>query len=126
MYFLDLTVLSKQLLPPHWRSVEKVAFFTAILTPFAWVLNSFKMVRKETKNKLNLSSQVMVIEQHVRNITNLPYGIEVIDSTRPGTFLVRIPVAGMTHEENVKIFLNKTIPSGRNYRLVFYREPNNQ
>ncbi len=133
MYFVDINILIKQILPPSWRYVKvpdgdggfedketgKFFFIKAILKPFDSLLSEFKDFRKSTKSKINLTPQVMVMEHHIKNITSLDYGVYISD-VAIGHFKVNVPDTAIAHENEILIFLNNITPIGRRYELNFY------
>lgn len=119
MYFLDINILAKQLLPPTWRTSKKLQFFTTVLIPFNHILSDFKIFRKETKSRVNLSSQVIIIEEHVKNITGIKSGVDIIDGEQKNEFILKLPAAGMLYEKKIRLFLKKKVPTGITYELIF-------
>ncbi len=125
MYFLDLYRVILQIFPPNWRFKEdgtdspKVDFLHVILTPFKHLLNDFEIFRNESELNINLTAQVMVVENHIRNITGESYGVYVAD-TAINQFSVNVPATSTNKENEIRQFLNKVIPLGRNYTINFY------
>ena len=97
----------------------KVVFLKAILKPFKLLLNDVNEFRIKTKRDINLSPQTIVIENHIRNLTGLIYGISISDGV-VNNFVINIPISGQTEETKITAFLNKIVPVGRNYSLNFY------
>lgn len=133
MYFLDLKVLALQLLPPCWRTSKQtvgstttekhsgqVNYLKAVLAPFKLLLQDFNAFIKGAKSKVNLSAQVVVIEYHIEQLTGIRYGIFVSDGAVPNHFSVNLPIAAQTKEKQITQFLQKTVPAGRNYQLIYY------
>ena len=120
MYFLNLDILILQLFPVHWRNVTgKVAFLKVVLTPFKQLLNDFNLFRKSQKTDINLSAQVIVIENYIETVLGVRYGVFIREDT-PGHFLLNIPEFGRTEEKEIKQFLNKVLPLGRKYQIIYY------
>ena len=120
MYFLNLDILVLQLFPVHWRRVKgKVAFLKVILRPFKQLLNDFNFFRKSQKTNINLSAQVIVIENYIEMILKIRYGVFIRETT-PGRFLLNVPEVGRIKEKQIKQFLNKILPLGRSYQIVYY------
>ena len=133
MYFLDLNILALQLLPPCWRTSKQTAgntttekhsgqlnYLKAVLAPFALLLEDFNAFRKGAKSKVNLSAQTMVIEHHIEQLTEMSYDIFVTDGTVPNHFSVNLPIVAQTKEKQIIQFLQKTVPAGRNYQIIYY------
>ncbi len=133
MYFFDIDIFIKQLLPPHWRYVKtpdgeggfedkeqgKFYFLKAVMSPIKSLLNDFKLFRASSKAKVNLNAQVMVIEHHVKTITGAIYGVYVTDHL-DNQFKVNVPVAHIAHSDAINSFLKKVTPLGRKYTINFY------
>ncbi len=129
MFYLNLDILIKQLLPPNWRSSVvggfvvdsgKVNYLKSILTPFKLLLNDIKEFRLSTQTKINLTAEVIVVENHLKNLSGVQLGVYLSDSVQSNIFVVNIPVAGQPNENEIKSFLSKIIPAGRKYTLNFY------
>ena len=133
MYFLDLNILAKQLLPPSWRVIREtvgavttekdsgqMSFLKVALKPFKVLLLDFNTFRQEAKSKVNLSAQTMVIEHHIEQLTSIRYGVFVSDEDAPNRFSVNVPTNGQTKEQEIRQFLRKVVPAGRSYQLIFY------
>ncbi len=133
MYFLDLNILAKQLLPPNWR-INRTQISTAIikrdsgyfnylqaiLKPFEAILNDFKAFGKEIKTNVNLSAQTIVVENHIEELTGIRIGISVSDGSESSSFSINIPIAGQSHQREIIQFLQKIVPMGRKCELIFY------
>ncbi len=133
MYFLDLNILALQLLPPSWRVIKQTVgsttlerdsgqmnYLKALLKPVKLLLQDFNAFRKAAKSKVNLSAQTMAIEHHIEQLTGIRYGIFLLDDPAPNHFSVNVPVAGQTKEKEITQFLQKIVPAGRKYQLIFY------
>ncbi len=133
MYFLDIEILIKQLLPPSWRMIKETVgtvtierdsgqmnYLKATLKPFKLLLQDFHAFRKQAKSKVNLSAQVVVIEHHIEQLTGIRYGIFVSNEAAPNHFSVNVPIAGQTKEKEIIQFLQKVVPAGRKHQLIFY------
>lgn len=120
-------------MPPHWRDVKvddgeggyidkptgKFYFLKAITKPFQAIFEDFKEFRKETNSKINLNAQVGIIEQHIKKITGAVYGVYVSDHLY-NQFIVNIPIAYISHKDEIVSFLTKVTPLGRRFNLNFY------
>ena len=133
MFFLDFNMLILQILPPHWRHVRqntgtsidliysaKFLFLKTVATPFKFILNALIEFRISSYKKVNLTAQSIVIENHVRGITGLLYGVYIVDSITPGHFELNVPVGSMNHQNEITQFLQKVVPAGRIYSINFY------
>lgn len=126
MYFLDIKVLIKQILPPNWRRNQlnensgKVEFLNSISEPFKQLLNDFQIFRKDAKSRINLTAQPVVIENHIRTITGLSYGVFVSDTGQTNYFSVNVPISAQGFENDIKQFLARVTPIGRKHTLNFY------
>lgn len=126
MYFLDINILIKQILPPNWRRNQlndnsgKVEFLNSISEPFKQLLNDFQIFRKDAKSRINLTAQPVVIENHIRTITGLSYGVFVSDTGQTNYFSVNVPISAQGFENDIKQFLGRVTPIGRKHTLNFY------
>ena len=133
MYFLDLDILIKQLLPPWWRIIRKQTptgiietdsgetyFLKSVVAPFKLILQDFYQFQNLTKQNINLSGQTMVIEHHIEQLTGIRYGIFILDEPQVNHFSVNVPVSGQSKEKQINQFLQKIVPIGRRYQLKFY------
>ncbi len=129
MYFLNLDILVKQLFPPNWRTSMvggslidsgKVNYLKSILAPFKLLLNDIIDFYQTTQTKINLTAEVIVVENHLKTLSGVQLGVYLSDSAQPNIFFVNIPVIGQINENKIKSFLNKVVPAGRIYTLNFY------
>ena len=119
MFFLDTTILAKQLLPPNWRDA-RFLFIITLLAPFKRVMNDFTVFRKQTRLESNLSAQTIVVEYKIKQLTGLNYGVFISQTNTVNEFRVNIPVSAIGQKAKISFFLKKTIPAGRKYDLIFY------
>lgn len=119
MSMLDVNLLAKQLLPPNWR-VFKWSYVLALLAPLKSINSEFEQFKSDTLMRVNLTAQTIVVEHHIRNITGLTYGVFINQTLIINQFVVNVPIGSIGHQNEIKIFLNKVIPAGRNYTLIFY------
>lgn len=130
MFFLDFHILILQILPPSWRFYYsdgnppvisgKVLFLRAVLAPFKHLLNELNLFRSQSKTKINLTAQTIVIVNHVRSITGLLYGVYIVDLQQANQFELNLPISAQNKEYEIRQFLNKVLPAGRLYTLNFY------
>jgi len=133
MYFLNLDILIKQLLPPNWRYVRtsnnnnvfvydsgKTKFLKALLKPFKLLLNDFHFFRTNIKTKINLTAETIIVENHLKIITGISYGISLPDGILSGQFSVLIPAIVSNKEPEIKSFLEQIVPAGCKYQIIFY------
>ena len=129
MYTISIDSLIKQIMPPNWRHKKNIStlaesgqykFLKTVCKPFKSILNDFKLFRKETELKINLSPETIVIENHLMEITGVRTGIFLIEVAADNNFSVNIPLAGQPKENEVKQFLNRIVPIGRKFTLIFY------
>ncbi len=133
MYFLDLNILAKQLLPPNWRVIKETDgisaaekdsgefnYLKSVLIPFKLLLDDFHAFRKQVVKNINLTSQTIIIEDHIKKITGISYGIFIQDGNQINYFKVNVPLLGQSKEKEIIQFLRKIVPAGRKYELLFY------
>ncbi len=133
MYFLDLTILARQLLPPSWRNIKttigtittekdsgQMNYLKTLLLPFKILLNDFHAFRKQVVKNINLTAQTLVIENHIKEITGISYGIFIQDGNQVNHFTVNVPLSVQAKEKDILQFLRNIVPAGRNYELLFY------
>ncbi len=127
MFFLNPDILIKQIIPPNWRYVPnsvnesgKYLFLKSISKPFNWILNSLIEFRSNTKTKINLTAEVIILENKLKEITGLTYGIYISDTITANIFEVHIPISAQIYRIEIQEFLNKVIPTGRIYSIIYY------
>ncbi len=95
MYLIDRDIFITQILPPHWRKdLWRIHLIRALLTPLFLVINELEKYRAKTFVKVNLSCQVIVLEQHLNRVLqyDLNY-ISISDSSTHNEFVVNIPTS---------------------------------
>lgn len=68
----------RQLLPPHKRQTNRIAFLVSLAAPLQSLFDSFYMYRDDSRMMFNVNSQVMVLEGYLRKKYNDPIGIKVL------------------------------------------------
>lgn len=119
MYFFNVNILIKQLLPPTWR-VARYKFIKSLSKPLEDIKQSFDTFRFQSYAKVNLSAQHAIIENHIVTITGVVYGVYVADGVLANTFSVNVPTAGQPFSNQINQFLTKVTPKGRAFTLNFY------
>ena len=122
MNFFDFDVLIKQILPPQWRVAGRMAYVKSILIPLISVKNLFDIFRKEIKNEINLSSQILTIESEIQRIIKAEFGVFISEELRSITIHIPRGNNNKNKEKKTKInnFIKKILPIGRKYILEFY------
>lgn len=132
MFFLDFHILLLQIMPPHWRfkrfnngsfiqlnPTGKFLFLKSVTEPFKYILNQIQSFRFESRTKINLTGQTIVVENHIREITGEIYGVYIADG-QVNQFELYVPSSASSFEPEIIQFLNKVIPAGRIYTINFY------
>lgn len=63
---VDFKNLACQLLPPHKRHINRLNWLSALLFPLDERWTAFRAWRTETRMKVNLNSQTLVLESYLR------------------------------------------------------------
>ena len=122
MNFFDFGILIKQILPPQWRVTGRIAYVKLILAPLILTKGLFDIFRKEIKNEINLSSQILTIESEIQRITEVEFGVFISEGSRNMTIHIPTGNNNKNKEKKTKInnFIKKILPIGRKYILEFY------
>ena len=107
------------MLPPNWRGA-KLSFAIALLAPLFNLLEDFQQFRTSAELRVNLSAQTIVIEHHIRAITGLNYGVYITQTSIVNQFKVNVPIGSINYRHEIALFLNKIIPAGKDYEILFY------
>ena len=129
MYLINLDILIKQYIPPNWRWKTNTSvltesgqfrFLQTIFKPFKTTLTDFKVFRKQSTTKINLTPETMIVENHLAVITGVGYGISITDDTALNNFIVNVPNSALSFENEIKQFMNRITPLGRKFTINFY------
>jgi len=69
--------LIRQLLPPHKRQPNRMAFLRGLIAPLQSLFDSFNAYRNDSRMMFNVNSQVKVLEGYLRKKYNEPLGIKI-------------------------------------------------
>lgn len=123
MYLIDKDAFVTQILPPHWRKDHwRVNLVRALTTPFFKVIAELREFRTNTLLKVNLNSQVIVLEQHLNRVAGYELNlISISDSQNINEFFVNIP-ASMSNETLLKLTkeIKKYISADKRYQIKRY------
>ena len=62
--------LTRQLLPPHKRQPNRMAFLRGLIAPLQSLFDSFNAYRNDSRMMFNVNSQVKVLEGYLRKKYN--------------------------------------------------------
>jgi hypothetical protein len=120
MFLIDIDILVKQLIPPHWRVKEKLNIFMTLTEPLKSIYKSIQQLSKESKSVININSQVIVLEKYID--TFLDYGrTSIVDDSSRG-FILRVSDKYKEREKGIKQMVDKLKLSGISYRIQFIKE----
>lgn len=123
MYLIDKNAFVAQILPPHWRKDQwRVNLVRALTAPFFKVITELREFRTSTLLKVNLNSQVIVLEQHLNRVAGYELNlISISDSQNINEFFVNIP-APMSDEALLELTkeIKKYISADKRYQIKRY------
>lgn len=123
MYLIDKNAFVAQILPPHWRKdLWRVNLVRALTAPFFKVITELREFRTNTLLKVNLNSQVIVLEQHLNRVAGYELNlISISDSQNINEFFVNIP-APMSDEALLELTkeIKKYISADKRYQIKRY------
>lgn len=75
---LEIDNLVRQLIPPHKRLINRLAWLRALLSPLKPLFADFHLWRKDTRMMVNVNSQVKVLEGYLKVKYNQPISIKIV------------------------------------------------
>ena len=119
MFLIDVDVLVKQLIPPHWREPKKLTIFSILTEPLKTVYKSSKQLLNDSKLEINLNSQVIVLENYINRI--LDYGrTSIVDNARG--FTIRVSDIYVNRELDIIRAVNPLKLAGISFTIQFFKE----
>lgn len=120
MNLFNLTAYIKQVLPPKWRS-EVWMYQTVYALCRQLFYRNFQVdsLHRETLNKMNVTSEVMIIENYLRIVTGRNSSeLFLVDASVHGQFFIYLLTTYQSQSGLIRSSLAGRIPLGISYTIT--------
>ena len=101
MYDIQVISFIRQLLPPHIRKENIIAFCATLFAPITNLFAVFATYRRSAKLEITATGQIIVLEYNLNRLMGLPVGYIYLAGSVNRDFSVLIPDTLTEQEEEV-------------------------